>query len=180
MHPHLDPLALIERRLTPAERQEAEAHAADCQACRAELAETHDLVEALEAIPSALQTLPWRPDRLWPAIRTRLQPRPAAYAAWRWSTGVSLLLLGVLFSGVWWGSGFNASPLATLSASYVAQPPVTLPLPITPLAAERVQTVQSRLTPFNGSLPTATPLPAPAQTPIFSETIFTGTVAPGS
>lgn len=178
MPSHPDQLALIEHRLSLAERRQAEAHLANCPVCRAEHAETQELVDALEAVPGALQTMPWRHERLWPAIRARLQTRPAAPGVWRWSTGVSLILLVALFSSVWWGSTFNASPLATLSASYVAQPPATLP--ITPLAAERVEAAQTRFASLVGGLPTPTPLPAPAQTPLFSTTVFTGTVAPGS
>ena len=178
MPPHPDQLALIEGRLSPAARRQAEAHLADCPACRAERAETQEVVDALEAIPAALQTMPWRPERLWPAIRARLQTQPTASRVWHWSTAVSLILLVVLFSGVWWGSVFNGSPAATLSASYVAQPPATLP--ITPLAAERMEAAQARFEAPAGGLPTPTPLPAPAQTPLFSTTTFTGTVAPGS
>ena len=180
MHPHLDQLSLIEKRLSPEESRQAETHLADCPACRAELAETRELAEALEAIPGGLETLSWRQDRLWPAIRAGLQRRPPVYGAWRWATWVSLVLLVTMFSSIWWGDALNASPWATVGASYVAQPPATAQLSLTSLTAEHLQTIQTRLAPLSGASPTATPqpLPAPAQTPLISGMIFTGTVAP--
>lgn len=180
MRPHPDLVALIEKRLPPEERWLAERHLDDCAACRAELAEMRDLTEALQAMPEALETLPWRPARLWPAIRAGLQRRPAVYGAWRWATWVSLAWLVVMFSGIWWAGALNTMPGATAAAAYVAQPPATAQLSLTSLTAGHPPTLQTRLAPFGGASPTPTPqpLPAPAQTPLVSGTIFTGTVAP--
>lgn len=160
-----DPLALIEPREPRAENSEAEA-------------ETRDLVESLEAIPAALRTLPWRKERLWPAVRAGLQRRPAVSHGWRWATWVSLASLLVIFSGAWWGSLLNASSSATPETRYVAQPPATAEWRVTPALARVAAAAQPRQTPLSGKTPL--PQPAPAQTPNFSEVVFRGTAAPGS
>jgi hypothetical protein len=170
-----DPLSLIER--PPAERQAAEALGATDPAGAAST-EARELVESLEAIPAALRTLPWRQERLWPAVRAGLQRRPAVARGWRWTTWVSLASLFVIFSGAWWGSVSNAASLATRETRSVAQPPATVQWELTPSLVEGVQRAQLRQTPLSGK--TSLPLPAPAQTPIFSGAVFTGTVAPGS
>jgi hypothetical protein len=149
----------------------------DVGAQSAESAETRELVAALEAIPAALRTLPWRKERLWPAIWACLQRRPAVSPSRRWATWVSLASLCVIFSGAWWGSALNASPLATLDTRYGAPPPATVPWRLTPLLAEGAQRAQPQPTPQSGK--TLMPLPAPAQTPIFSGAVLTSTVAPG-
>ena len=175
MHFHQDWLPWLEKRLRPAERQRAEAHLADCAVCRADLAETRDLVDALAVIPQALEALPWRKAQLWPGIRAGLQCRPAVYGTWRWATGVSLGLLLMLFSGAWWGAA-SASPLAaTAGRVYLARPVGPAQLPATPL-----ETMYPRLASLYSGQMTATPLPAPVQTPSFSGMIVTSTVAPGS
>ena len=176
-------LPWLEKRLPPDEQQAVAQHLAACQACGAEAAETRDLVDALAAMPSALQALPWRQERLWPAIRAGLQSRPAAYRAWSWATWASLALLLAMFCGVWWGGTFNTSASASGEASYIAQPP-------TAATVEPAATIRPHLTPISAASPsleggapmfgTPQPVPAPAQTPLFSGTIFTGTVAPRS
>jgi hypothetical protein len=175
MHLKRSWLRWIEKRLTPGEQQQAQAHLAACPDCGAELSEMQDVVEALEALPVALSALAWRPERLWPAIRVSLQSPPAPRPN-GWISRVSLVSLVVVFCGVWWGSVFSTSPVATVEVSYVARPQTTPQLPMTPPREELAGTILPRLTGFSA---TPQPLPAPAQTPIFSTSIFTGTVTPG-
>ncbi len=176
MHLRQTWLRWIEKRLSPDEQCQAQAHLAACPKCGAELGEMQELIEALQTIPGALSTVPWRKERLWPAIRARLQPPSTAPGVSRWVSGLSTASLLVVFCGVWWGSMFNATPVAPVEASYIAQPPATLQLPVTPHRQELGGNIPTRL-----ALPSGTPqpLPAPAQTPIFSGKIFTGTVTPG-
>ncbi len=174
MHFRRDWLPWLEKRLRPAEQQRAEAHLKDCAACRADLAETRDLVDALAALPLALEALPWHKESLWPAIRAGLYRRPPVGRAWRWATGVSLLLLLAVFSGVWPAALGISTSTAPAGAVYVAQPPGTAQGPATPS-----ETTWAPLAPLSGGQPMATPLPAPAQTPAFSGLTPTRTVAPG-
>jgi hypothetical protein len=176
MHLKLIWLRWIEKRLSRGEQRQAQAHLALCPECGAELVEMQDLVEALEAIPAALSTVPWRKERLWPAIWAGLHPPPTALRASRWVSGLSTASLLAVFCGVWWGSMFNAASVTTVEASYVAPPPAASQLLVTPPREELTGNIPPRLV-----LPTGTPqpLPAPAQTPIFSGTIYTGTVTPG-
>ena len=144
----------------------------------ADASERRDLVDALEAIPAALATLPWRKERLWPAIRAGLQapaPTRRAPGVSRWAAWASTASLLVVFGGAWWGSVLTVSPATTVAASYLAQPLATPQLPVTPPREELTSDISQRLT-LSG---TPQPLPAPAQTPIISGTIFTGTVTPG-
>jgi hypothetical protein len=174
MHLKRSWLRWIEKRLTPGEQQQAQVHLAACPDCGAEVSEMQDVVEALEALPAALSALAWRPERLWPAIRVSLQsppPRPN-----RWISRVGLASLVVVFCGVWWGSVFSTSPVATVEVSYIARPQITPQQPMTPPREELAENMPPQRVVFSA---TPQPLPAPAQTPILSTLIFTGTVTPG-
>jgi len=135
-----------------------------------------ELVAALEAIPAALRSLPWSKERLWPAVRAGWQRRPASHGR-HWATWVSLATLCVMACGAWLGSSLNAAPAATLDAHFGAPPPATAPWRLTPLLTEGAERVQPQQTPQSGR--TAVPLPAPAQTPVYSGAVLTSTVAPG-
>ncbi len=170
MHLGKEKLAWLENRLDPAQARQAAAHLADCPACRADAAETRELVDVLSALPQALEGLPWRRERLWPAVRQGLLgPAPAA-RAWRWATVISLVLLVGLFSGIWAGGGEAAPPA---SGAQLVRPlgPALGP-------AVRVETVYPYAAVPAGQQ-TATPLPAPAQTPAASGLVQTETAAPG-
>lgn len=142
-----------------------------------EAAETRELVATLEAIPAALRTLPWRKERLWPAVRAGWQRRPAEAFGRRWATVLSLASLCVIFSGAWLGSTLTASPFATLDTRYGAPPPATASWQLTPLLGGGAVRAQPQSTPQGSQTPM--PLPAPAQTPLVSGSVLTGTVAPG-
>jgi hypothetical protein len=176
MHLKQNGLRWIEKRLSPSEQRQAQAHLAQCAKCDAELSEMQDLVGALEAIPAALSALPWHKERLWPAIWAALAARPAALRPSHWARWVSTASLLVVFCGVWWGSTFYVVPVATTQASYIAQPPATPHLPVTPPQAEPAGNSLPRPAKASG---TPQPLPAPVQTPIFAGKVLTGTVAPG-
>jgi len=177
MHLKLNGLRWIEKRLSPSTQRQEEGHLAQCAKRDSELGELQDLVEALEAIPAALSALPWHKERLWPAIWAALAAPPAAALRLsHWATWISTATLVVVFCGVWWGSAFYASPVVTTEASYIAQPPATPHLPVTPPLAEPAGNSLSRLAQASG---TPQPVPAPVQTPIFAGKVLTGTVAPG-
>jgi hypothetical protein len=176
MHLKQDWLRWIEKRLSPSEQRQAQAHLAQCPKCDAEMSEMRDLVEALEAIPAALSAVPWRKERLWPAIRAALTMPPAALRPSHWARWVSTASLLVVFCGVWWGSTFNGAPVATTEVSYIARPPATPQLPMTPPQAKLAG---NSLPPLAQTGGTPQPMPAPVQTPIFAGKVLTGTVAPG-
>ena len=176
MHLKISGLRWIEKRLSPSEQRQARAHLAQCPKCDAELSEMQDLVEALEAIPAALSALPWHKERLWPAIRAALAAPPKVLRPNVWARWVSTASILVVFCGVWWGSTFNIAPVTTTQASYIARPPATPHLPVTPPQAELDRNGLSQPVQPSG---TPQPLPAPVQTPIFAGTAFTGTVSPG-
>ena len=177
MHLKLNGLRWIEKRLSPRERRQAEAHLVQCPKCDAELRETQDLVETLEAIPGALSALPWQKERLWPAIRAALAAPPAALRPSQWTRWLTTASLLVALCGVWWGTTFNVvAPVATVEASYMAWPPATPHLPVTPPQTELAGNSLPRLAQTSA---TPQPFPAPAQTPIFAGKVFTGTAAPG-
>ena len=171
MHLKQSWLRCIEKRLTPVEQHQAQAHLDQCPGCAADLGEMQDLVAALEAMPAALAALPWQKERLWPAIRAGMQVTPAVLRPARWAAWVSTAALLVMFSGVWWASIFNVAPMATIEASYIAQPPATPYSPMTPPQETQAGNDLPHL-----ALPRSTPqpLPAPAQTPVFGGTVASG------
>ncbi len=176
MHLKQNALRWIEKRLSPSDRRQAQAHLARCANCDAELSELQDLVDTLGAIPAALSAVPWHKERLWSAIWAALAAPPRVLRLSPWAMRVSTASLLVVFCAVWWGSTFYAVPVVATQASYIAQPPATPHLPVTPPQAEPAGSSPSRLAQASG---TPQPLPAPVQTPIFAGKVLTGTVAPG-
>jgi hypothetical protein len=157
-----DWLSWLGKHLSPAGQQPGEAR----------LAERRDIVDALEAMPAALHSLPWRREEVWAAIRAGLPGRPKLYPTWQWATYASVALLFFVSFGAWWGSALT-SP-ANPQPAYAVQPPAAAHTPLTPLAAEPAFT-QKHFSSSGASSLTPLPTPVPAQTPIFS-----GTVSPQS
>ncbi len=158
MHIHQDWLRLIEKRLSPAERAQAEAHLAACPECREELAEMRDLVSAMEAMPSALRVLPGRARNLWPAIWARVQRRAAAARpAYSWQLAASMSLMAVcLVTLSLFGPTLSGSWSATVELANTSH--AMLQTPLAPHAASSTAaTARAPQTEY--------PLPAPVQTP---------------
>lgn len=158
MHIYQSWLALIEKRLSPADRARVEAHLAACPECREKLAEMRDLVGALEAMPVALRAMPGRAQNLWPAIWERVQRRAAAARpVYSWQLAASLSLVAVcLITLSLFGPALSGSWTVTAGLADPAQ--VTLETPLAPQSAlSAASTARAPQTEF--------PLPAPVQTP---------------
>lgn len=158
MHIHQDWLRLIEKRLSPAERTQAEAHLAACPECRVELAEMRDLVSAMEAMPLALRVLPGRARNLWPTIWARVQRRAAAArSAYSWQLAASMSLVAVcLVTLSLFGPMLSGSWPATVELANTSH--AMLQTPLAPHAASSTAaTARAPQVEF--------PLPAPVQTP---------------
>ncbi len=123
-------LALVERRLPPAERARVEAHLAACARCRAAAGALFDNVEGLEALPGALRGLPVRAAQQWPGVWARVRAaRPDAGTvrrAWpRLSVYLSLVTTFLVFLSVF-PSGGQLAP-ASVTAGVAAGPQGTQP-----------------------------------------------------
>jgi anti-sigma factor RsiW len=128
-------LAYAEGRLAPAERARVEAHVAVCPACRAQADDLHYLVDALSAVPRALDvSLAPRRSQAWATVwsRVRAQPARAARAhgrlAWSMALAAGLLVISALLL-----SPFQDSALAASGPALVA---IQTPSPDTTLTLE--------------------------------------------
>lgn len=66
-------LALVERRLAPAERARVLTHLAGCARCRAAAAELDEAAGDMRALAGTLRALPTQAARQWPAVWARVQ-----------------------------------------------------------------------------------------------------------
>lgn len=158
MHIHQGWLRLIEKRLSPAERAQVEAHLAACPECREELAEMRDLVSAMEAMPSALRDWPGRRWNLWPAIWARVQRRAATvHPVYAWQLAASMSLVAAcLITLSLFGPALSGSWSATIELANTSH--AMLQTPLAPHAASSTAaTARAPQAEF--------PLPAPVQTP---------------
>lgn len=71
-------LALVERRLAPAERAQVLAHLARCPRCRAAAAELDEAAQDVRALAGTLRSMPVRAAQQWPAVWRRVQGASAA------------------------------------------------------------------------------------------------------
>lgn len=154
MHIHQSWLALIEKRLSAAERARTAAHLAACPECREELAEMRDLVSAM----AAMRVLPGHARNLWPAIWARVQRRAAAARpAYSWQLAASTGLVAVcLVTLTLFGPALSGSWPATIELANTSQ--ITLQTPLAPhTASNAAATARAPQAEF--------PIPAPVQTP---------------
>ena len=80
MNAHVDEhlLALIERRLTAAERARVAIHLEACPRCRASARALAETADELAALPNALRALPLRAARQWPAVWAKVRAAGSA------------------------------------------------------------------------------------------------------
>lgn len=96
-------LAYLENRLTPATRQQVEAHLANCESCLAEVAAMREMVSLLNETGRAAQSLPINTARRWSAIRERWQS-PIVVGVRQvsrrlsWQVAASLMVVGMVFA----------------------------------------------------------------------------------
>jgi anti-sigma factor RsiW len=162
MHIHRDWLRLIEKRLSPAERSQAEAHLAACPECRAELAEMRELTSAMQAMPSALRVMPGRTRNLWSAIWAQVQRGPvAARPAYLWQLAASMSLVAVcLITLSLFGPSFSGAWQGTIELANTSQ--LTLQTPLAPHAASNaVSTARAPQDMYPLLAPVQTPRPGP-------------------
>jgi anti-sigma factor RsiW len=134
MSAHVDErlLALVERRLAPAERARVLAHLDECPRCRLAARDLDETARALAPLPSALRALPLRPRASWPAVWARVRAASPDRRLWPQASiylGVvtSFLAFVAVFAGGTHGlpasvtAGVALGPQSTQAATLVFQ-----------------------------------------------------------
>ena len=171
MSTHVDAqlLALLERRLTPAERARVAAHLDTCPRCRAAARELAETVAELEAVPSALRGLPVRTAQQWPAVWSRVRAAsPVRKLAPQVSVYLSLVTSVMAVLAVVPGMSHGAP--ASVTAGVAANPQLTQPATVVFHSAETLRAAETaanwRRTASGAAVPTAAGTEAIAPAPI--------------
>jgi hypothetical protein len=165
-HTH-DWLALIEKRLPPHERKQAEAHLAVCAECRAKVFELSGLASELQM--AARVPLP-KNSAAWPSIWARVQrpaSRPRPYPARQLAACLSLLVVCLVFANAWVARLAGGEPLTKGVDQPRTQGSIETPQPPGSVAALRGDgTTATQPLTSDSSYPTAAPRAVPIATPI--------------
>lgn len=164
-HSDFDWLALIEKRLAPAARRQAEAHLAACSACRAEFEALAEVADDMRRLSSALTVVPMRSAR-WAAVWARVERSTPAYPVRQLAACVSLLVVVVLFANPWLAQHTPPSPGAGLAVPQYVAETVETPHPpgrsLTNADATQPLRVEAASATFTPRVaPVATPVPGP-------------------
>jgi anti-sigma factor RsiW len=163
-------LALIERRLAPAERARVLAHLAACARCRAAASDLNDTVDGLKALPYALRAVPVRAAQQWPDVWARVRAGGPAHKAWPQVSVYLSLVTGllVLVSAI---PGRGAAAPARVTAGVAAGPQLTQAATVVyQLAADHAASTGTAGELTRGAQPTlagtAAIAPVPIPTPV--------------
>ena len=168
-HTH-DWLALIEKRLSPPEQKQAEAHLAVCPPCRAKVIELTEVASDLRAFVGV--RLPAN-NSAWPALWARVQrpaPRKLFYPTRQLAACLSAIIVCLIFSNAWAARLTGGDPLTkgvdqpkTQAVVETPQPPgsvAALPEDGTP-ATQPIETDALNTSAAPRAVPIATPVPDP-------------------
>ena len=164
-HPRPELLGLLEKRLDPADRARVEQHVAACAVCQAELAELAQVHDMLNAVPRALRGLAEPSSNSWPIVWARVQRVPMRRMAPQLNLFVSLAVVVFVLAAAF---PRNLSNKPVLGPDGGVQTAVQTPVAaqMTPSADKTAAPGAAQLSTASAGIPLTGARAMPAPTPV--------------